>query len=238
MRKLWATVVVTLLVTFASARAEPSELTGVNEPPAEVVVNHEPPVVHNRTFDPKNPPAEMPPLKPGEAAVTESGYSCATAVEVFVVSQQPLGAAACRATVRVGSVTATLRLEITVWVPQGGAHKLTAHEQGHRTIEERYYAGAKDVAERLCRDMIGREFTAEAADCDAAVQAASRNAANQLNGQYLAAIQYPAARAGVLYDELTDHGRNDLGEAKAIELAMKKQREEQRAPAATQPAAS
>ena len=229
MRVRWATFAV-LLFACAVARAQA-------EAPADVVVNHEPPVVNSRTFDPKNPPPEMPPLKPGEAAVTESSFSCETLVEVLVASQQPTAAGTCRAAVRVSSVTATLRLAITIWVPHRDAHKLTAHEQGHREIEERYYAGAKDVAERLGHEMIGREFSADAGDCDAAVQAASRNAANELNGQYMAAVQYPAARAQVLYDELTDHGRNTLGEAKAIELAKKKQREEQRATAATRPAA-
>src|SRR5688500_1095992 len=156
-RTILLTVALAVAIASSALRGQPA---GVRNPAdtatGDVVVNHEPPVVSSRTFDPKTPPPEMPPLKPGEAAVTESSFSCETLVEVLVVSQQPSGAGACRANVRVASVTATLRLAITVWVPHRDAHKLTAHEQGHRQIEERYYAGAKDVADRLSRDMIGQ----------------------------------------------------------------------------------
>ena len=204
---------------------------------ADVTIQHEPPDVQTKTFDPKNPPPEMPPLKPGEAAVTESSFSCQTMIGVLITSQAQTGAGTCRATVKVTSVTTTLRLGIIIWLPERGARKLTAHEEGHRIIDERYYAGAKDVAEQLSRDMIGKLFTAEGSDCDAAAQAAIKNAGNQLCGEYMAAVQYPAARAQVLYDQFTDHGRNKLGEKQAIELAMKKQREEQRA-GTTKPAPS
>jgi hypothetical protein len=130
--------------------------------------------------------------------------------------------------VKVTSVMTTLKLGIIIWLPERGARKLTAHEEGHRIIDERYYAGAKDVAEQLSRDMIDKLFTAEGSDCDAAAQAAIKNAGNQLCGEYMAAVQYPAARAQVLYDQFTDHGRNKLGERQAIDRAMKQQRSEER----------
>ena len=232
-------VVLSTCAVAAPARAQPAAAP----PPVDaasqvdVTINHEPPDVQNRTFDPKNPPAEMPPLKPGEAAVTESSFSCQTLIGVIVTSQQPTGTGTCRATVKVTSVTSTLRLGITIWLPERGARKLTAHEEGHRIVDERYYAGAKDLAERLGRALVGRDFTAEAADCDAAAQAAIKSAGNQFCGEYMAAVQYPAARVQEIYDELTDHGRNKLGEKQAIELAVKKQREEQRA-GTTKPAPS
>lgn len=202
---------------------------------SEVTIHHEPPQVQTKMFDPASPPPEMPPLKPGEAAVTESSFSCQTMIGVLVTSQQPTGSGTCRATVKITSVTTTLRLGIVIWLPNDGPRKLTAHEEGHRTIDERYYAGAKAIAERLSREMIGDELTAEGSDCDAAAQAAISNAGNQLCGEYMAAVQFPAARTQALYDKLTDHGRNKLGENEAIESAMKKQREEQST--STQPAA-
>src|SRR5687768_392109 len=123
---LAALTLTALLSGTAQAQAQAGGTTAVTDAaPADVVVNHEPPVLNSRTFDPKSPPPEMPPLKPGEAAVTESSFSCETLVEVLVVSQQPIAAGTCRATVRVSSATATLRLGITIWVPHRDAHKLT-----------------------------------------------------------------------------------------------------------------
>jgi hypothetical protein len=243
---LWRRLLtIALLTGIAGSSARAGTQRGADAPPAadalvqakpgDVTVHHEPPQVQTKTFDPANPPPEMPPLKPGEAAVTESSFSCQTMIGVLVTSQQP-GVGTCRATVKITSVTTTLRLGIVIWLPQQGARKLTAHEEGHRIIDERYYAGASEIAERLSRAMIGDEVTAEGSDCDAAAQAAIRNAGNELCGQYMAAVQFPAARAQVVYDQLTDHGRNEMGEKQAIAAAMKKQREEQRA--GTQPTVS
>src|SRR5688500_5892585 len=170
--------VLAMSITTSMARAQAAAAPApVDAAPAQadVTITHEPPDVQTKTFDPKNPPPEMPPLKPGEAAVTESSFSCQTMIGVLITSQAQTGAGTCRATVKVTSVMTTLKLGIIIWLPERGARKLTAHEEGHRIIDERYYAGAKDVAEQLSRDMIDKLFTAEGSDCDAAAQAAIKN---------------------------------------------------------------
>lgn len=197
-----------------------------------VVIERSPPDVQQRSFDPKNPPPEMPALRAGEAAVTESNFSCQTVIAATIIDQLP-SAAGCTATVRITSVKTTIKLGIVIWLPEGGSRKLTAHEEGHRAIDERFYAGAEEVARRLSEAMIGQRRVGKGRDCDAAAQAAIKEAGDQLCSDYMAAVQYPATRVQALYDEITDHGRNRIRETTAIQRAVDQQEREAAEKAAT-----
>jgi len=224
-RQSWVAILA-LLASVAIARAQDAEQ-------AAVVIEREPPTVETRTFDPKNPPATMPALRPGEAAVTESNFACQTLIGATVTDQLP-SRDGCTATLRITSVKTSIKLGIVIWLPVRGSKKLTAHEQGHRTIDERFYADAEAVARRLSQELIGQRRVGKGADCDAAAQAAIKEAGNQLCAEYMAAVQHPAARVQEIYDEITDHGRNRIGEAEAIKRAAARQQKE--AAAATKPA--
>ncbi len=191
--------------------------------------------MQTRTFDPKNPPPEMPALRTGEAAVTESNFSCQTVIAAMIVDQLP-SAHGCIATVRITSVKTTIKLGITIWLPVNGTKKLTAHEDGHRIIDETFYEGAEAVARRLSNDMLGQRRVGKGSDCDTAAQTAIKEAGDQLCGDYMTAIQYPATRVQELYDDITDHGRNRIREAAAIKRATDQQKNESEQAAATKPA--
>ena len=223
LRRALAILVMLPLPALARAQAE--------TPP--VVIEREPPSVETRTFDPRNPPATMPALRPGEAAVTESNFACQTVIGASVVDQVR-SRDGCTATVQITSVKTSIRLGIVIWLPTNGSRKLTAHEQGHRTIDERFYAGAEEIATRLSKELIGQRRVGKGSDCDAAAQAAIKDAGNRLCGDYMAAVQQPAARVQELYDDITDHGRNRIHEAEAIKRAVARQQKE--SAAATKPA--
>lgn len=194
-------------------------------PPDAVVIERSAPEVRTRTFDPKSPPPDMPSLRPGEAAVTESNFSCQTVIAATIIDQIPRSQG-CTATVQVSSVTTTIKLGITIWLPVKGTKKLTAHEDGHRIIDEKFYENAEVVARKLSTAMIGQRRVGKGADCDAAAQAAIKDAGEQLCGDYMVAVQHPASRVQELYDEITDHGRHRIGEAAAIKRAMDQQKKE------------
>lgn len=210
-----------VLLTLASLAAAQSPAT----PPEGVVIERAAPEVQTRTFDPKNPPAEMPPLRAGEAAVTESNFSCQTLIAATIIDQIP-SAHGCTATVRITSVKTTIKLGITIWLPANGTKKLTAHEEGHRIIDETFYQGAEAVARKLSSEMVGQRRVGTGSDCEAAAQRAIKDAGDQLCGEYMAAIQHPATRAQELYDDITDHGRNRIKEAAAIKRAIDQQQKE------------
>jgi hypothetical protein len=190
-----------------------------------VVIERAVPEVKTRMFDPKNPPSDMPALRPGEAAVTESNFSCQTVIAATIVDQLS-SSGGCTATVRITNVKTTIKLGIVIWLPDGGSRKLTAHEEGHRAIDERFYAGAEEAARQLSEPMIGQRRVGKGRDCDAAAQAAIKEAGDQLCGDYMAAVQFPATRVQELYDEITDHGRNRIREATAIQRAVDQQKKE------------
>lgn len=213
-----STIVLILLALASVVRAQVT-------PSEEVVIERSAPEVETRTFDPKNPPPEMPPLRAGEAAVTESNFSCQTVIAATIIDQIP-SAAGCTATVRITSVKTTLKLGIVIWLPVKGTKKLTAHEEGHRNIDEKFYEDAEAIARKLSTEMVGRRRVGKGPDCDAAAQAAIKEAGEQLCGDYMSAVQYPATRVQELYDEITDHGRNRIKEAAAIKQAIAQQKKE------------
>ena len=205
--------------------------------PSDVVIERTPPDVQTRTFDPKNPPPDMPPLRDGEAAVTQSSFTCQTLIAATIIDQHRTSQG-CTATVRVTSVKTTITLGITIWLPVKGSKKLTAHEDGHRLIDETFYEGAEAVARRLSTEMLGQRRVGKGADCDAAAQAAIKEAGDQLCGDYMVAVQRPASRVQELYDEITDHGRKRISEAAAIKQATARQKKEAAESGTTKPVAA
>jgi hypothetical protein len=204
---------------------------------SDVVIERTPPDVQTRTFDPKNPPSEMPPLHEGEAAVTQSNFSCQTVIAATIIDQERTRQG-CTTTVRITSVKTTITLGITIWLPEKGNRRLTAHEDGHRMIDESFYAGAEEVARRLSAEMLGQRRVGKGLDCDTAAQSAIKEAGDQLCGDYMVAVQRPASRVQELYDEITDHGRKRIREAAAIKQATERQKKEMVEGATTNPVAA
>ena len=180
---------------------------------ADVKITHTPATVKKRTFDPKNPPREMPPLTREEAAVTQSKFACAVKLEVEI-SQ----AAGKKPTARIASVEATLKLDVILWLPQGATAKIRAHEDGHRQISEIFYARGEQVARELAQKYVGKTLDVPGID-PAQTQPIIQRAANEFCEQYLGKIEVPSQVAQEKYDALTEHGRNKMSEKEAIEKA-------------------
>jgi hypothetical protein len=181
---------------------------------AQVEVDRKAPAATTRTFNPSRPPKEMPPLRPGEAAVCESRFLCQVQVEVEITS---VGDEKPKCTI-VG-VKSELRLDVLVWLPTDVTPKIRAHEDGHRQISEAFYASAEEVAKRISAHYIGQELeikSAEQADTRPVIQ----RVANEFCQKYLGQVEVPSERVQMRYDQLTDHGRNRLGEKEAIRRAM------------------
>ncbi|HXE52151.1 MAG TPA: hypothetical protein VN541_04010, partial [Tepidisphaeraceae bacterium] len=92
----------------------------------EVTIDRQPEVVERRTFDPRRPPAAMPPLGAHEAAVTQSQFDCSLKLG-YEVEEHKTGNGHCTTVLKVQNVTATLRLRIIVWLPTGARRRLVDH---------------------------------------------------------------------------------------------------------------
>ena len=189
---------------------------------AEVTIIRKPAVVEHRTFDPAHRPAEMPPLKGAEAAVTESKFDCQVAMTYQVVGHQRTSDG-CRTTLRVQDIHATIQLNVIIWLPNGAGAKLSAHEECHRRIAEQVYCYASDVARSVARELSGKKVVATAGDCGAADKKAGDVSAHQFCDGYLKGTFEVARQVGDAYDDLTAHGtRLEPAEDEAIRQAFQK----------------
>ena len=234
-RARWSLTLLLLITLPAcgSARAPSARAPSARSPSARpdyvrgFKVEKTPAVIVRKTFDPRNPPKEMPPLGPRADAVTHFRFGCATSASYETTSKRPdRRRGECTATARINELTAKLELEITIWVPTNARRTLVDHEEGHRVIAERVYETAERAARAEAAKWVGRSVTGKAANCAAAADAAVRDANHRFCQGYLEATSGWSGRVGDLYDQITDHGRRSRPTAQdAVELAFERDAE-------------
>jgi hypothetical protein len=172
---------------------------------AQVTVEKRPPVIERKTFDPAKRPSDMPELKAGEAAVTESRFDC-TAQLTYKVTERKTTDTNCSVLLRVLAVQVTLSAKVVVWLPASAPGQLAAHEEGHRQIDQRVYDEAIGEVEKRAKLLEGQTLHASAADCDVAEKKATQAAADAFCDDYLKMIGNRSGRVNDAYDKITAHG--------------------------------
>lgn len=206
---------VLLLLAFGTALA-----------PAAVKVRKDDPVVQHKTFDPADPPADLPPLEPGLDAACAYRFNCNVSMRYKTLSQRRRGGR-CRVAIRIYEVRPTLSLAVTVWLPEGAREKLKAHEEGHRRISQRVYETAEADATAVAKKWDGRRLEGEGETCEQAARDLLRAAAKEAHAETVARLVEKARGVNRIYDDLTDHGRRDEpGEDEAIRLAFERYEKE------------
>ena len=202
-QRWWTHVIVVLLIGLIRTSVATAQVS-VNAPPAEATT---------RSFDPSHPPAEMPPLSGDEAAVTSSKFSCAVKIEVTITTgDHPV--------MTISSVDATIGLKIIEWLPEGVSKKIHAHEDGHGQISGMSYAKGAEAAKKIGQKYLGKTFRLKSTD-PKETQPLVQQAANEYTGEYFGAVEVPSQRAQEKYDQITDHGRNDVPESDAVKKALR-----------------
>ncbi len=193
--------------SFGSRSASTSAAT------AGLTINKQPVYFVKRAFSPAAPPADMPPLAPGEDAECSSAFAANASVEGVA---QPW---ATHATVTITHVVMTLELKITIWAPLNSTTQVMDHEEGHRQISDYYYQSADKLAEGIAATYVGRHVVVSGSNLAAASQEALRKIAGEIDEQYNRALNPRPAQ--VLYDSITDHGRNKVLARDAAAQALK-----------------
>ena len=168
----------------------------------------------NRTFDPAAPPTDMPPLRRGESAECDSTF-----LSNASVSGESRQTDATHGTLTVTQVRMALQLKITIWAPVGATEQVLQHEDGHRQISEYYYQTADNLAQRIAATYIGKQVEITGTDLNAASSAMLQQLADEITGEYDKELNPESAQ--LLYDALTDHGRNDTPVKDAIATALR-----------------
>ena len=167
-----------------------------------------------RPFDPANPPYDRPPTTPGEDAACDSNF-----LSNASVAGQTRQADTTHATLVITQVTVTLQLTITIWVPLDVTQHVTDHEEGHRQISESYYQTADKVAERIAASYIGKEVHTAGPDLDAESNKVLQQMADEITTEYNKELNPQPTQ--LLYDTITDHGRNGVVAKDAVAHALK-----------------
>jgi len=178
------------------------------------IVIKQPVAFANYTFDPTAPPADMPPLRSGESAECGSDF-----VSNASVNGESRESDATHATVTITGIKVTLQLKIDTWVPLGATQRVIDHEEGHRQISEYYYQTADKLAERIAAGYMGRRVEITGADLNAESGKMLRQMAADIADEYNKELNPGPTQ--LLYDDITDHGRNDVVVQDAVAHAVK-----------------
>jgi hypothetical protein len=188
-------------------------------------INKQPVTFASRTFDPAAPSADMPPLLPGESAQCDSDF-----LSNASVAGKSRRTDATHATLTVTQIKVTLQLFITIWVPTGVSQHVIEHEEGHRQISENYYQTADKLAERIAATYMGKQVEIVGADLTAESNKVLQQMAAEITDEYNKELNPGPTQ--LLYDAITDHGRNEVIIKDAVAHALKNTTIESTQPAA------
>ena len=184
--------------------------------PASVpTIDKQPVAFASRTFDPAAPPADMPPLSSGESAECDSQFLSSASVRG---ESRPTDAT--HATVTITQIKVTLQLNINIWVPTGVTQHVIEHEDGHRQVSEYYYQTADKLAERIAAPYMGKQVEITGTDLGAESSKMLQQMATAITDEYNKELNPGPAQ--LLYDSITDHGRNEVVVKDAVTHALKK----------------
>jgi len=177
-------------------------------------INKQPVAFANRTFDPATPPTDMPPLAPGENAECDSNFLSNASVRGD--SRQT---DASHATVTIKQIKVTLQLNISIWVPTGVTQHVIEHEEGRRQVSEYYYQSADKLAEQIAATYMGKQVEITGADLGAESSKMLQQMAADITDEYNKELNPGPTQ--LLYDAITDHGRNKVVVNDAVAHALK-----------------
>jgi hypothetical protein len=178
------------------------------------IINKQPVAFANHTFDPAAPPTDMPPLRSGETAECDSDFQSNASVRGE--SRQTDGT---HATVTITQVKVTLGLSINIWVPSEVSQQVREHEDGHRQISEYYYQTADKLAERIAARYMGRRVDISGTDLNVQSSKMLQQMAADITAEYNKELNPGPTQ--LLYDAITDHGRNEVVATDAVAHAIK-----------------
>lgn len=156
----------------------------------------------------------MPPLAPGENAECDSEFRSSASVR-----GEPRQTDATHAIITITQVNMTLQLNINIWVPTGATQHVIEHEEGHRQISEYYYQTADKLAERIAAKYLGKQVEITGTDLGAESNKVLQQMATDITDEYGKELNPEPTQ--LLYDSITDHGRNEVVVKDAVAHALK-----------------
>jgi hypothetical protein len=206
-------VLLGVLIFGSLMRRNVSPRQQLKEAPVPTIIK-QPVAFASHTFDPAAPPPDMPPLAPGEIAGCDSDFR-----STAIVRGEPWQTDATHATVTITQIKVTLQLNVNIWVPTGVTQHVIEHEEGHRQISEYYYQTADKLAERIAAAYMGKRVEVTGTDLSAESSKMLQQMATDITDEYNKELN--SGPTQLLYDAITDHGRNEVVVKDAVASALK-----------------
>ncbi len=213
--RVWLMLMFMLVFGVPSVQSE--------QPQVEIVKM--PAQLNTRYFDPKNPPADRPPLMGPEAAVSVGDFRSNASV-----GGQVMQIDATHAKARINRIKVALQLNMTIWLPNNPQQRTVEHEEGHRQISEYYYRNAEVIARRIAEPHFGKTIDLSGADLRHVLGAAIDKIAEEITVEYKR--QMPVETTQARYDDITEYGRKEIPVPDAVAQALKETYPEPEKPAA------
>ncbi len=208
---LWVLLGIVLFAGLSSRHQ--SALPAARQAPS-LTIDKRPVSFAMHTFDPAAPPADMPPLAAWEEAECDSNF-----VSNANVKGRTEILDAMNGVVTMTELKMTLQLTLNIWVPEGATEHVIEHEQGHRQIAEHYYQTADKVAEQIAAAYLGKQVSASGADLNAKINELLQQMGAEITAEYSQRLNPDLAQNR--YDDITDHGRNEVSAAEAVAQVLK-----------------
>ena len=187
----------------------------------EITVKKAPPGVKQRNLEMGHLVGKAPKMHKNEKGVTVSKFMLKVRFEIDIVSKQNSGDNFI-VVLRPTRTLIQLSLPITIWIPLGAPKRLVEHENGHRSIAERIYEDADDIARYHAAAVLKDTFEGRGATEAEAIQIAYTKAAVKLNREYRSAVYDYSRCVNEEYDRITRHGLEDIDPQVAVNKSFGK----------------
>lgn len=178
-----------------------------------VTITKQPVNFATRTFDPLNPPPDMPPLTEGDNAVCDSNF-----ISNASVSGESRQTDSTHAMITITHININLQLNLTIWVPNNVTPQVTEHEQGHQKISEYFYQTADKLAERIATSYLGKQVEISGPNLQSESNKFLHQTATAITADYSRELNPTPTQ--LLYDSITDHSRNQTNVNDAVTHAI------------------
>lgn len=208
---------VLLLTVFASLMqaARPPAAPPTLPPMSGLTVDVTLPSISRHVYSPENLPKHVR-FTDREAGVCSTIFSCSARFRARWTEENGRPSTAV-----ISDIAITTSVDIQIHVRQDSPADVLAHEETHRRISEYYYARAGEVARRAAAPLIGRKvpFKRGTPTPEPAMEPLEQELIAAFMWETSARSSYAQAR----FDEITDHGRNPITNAVAMERALREE---------------
>ncbi len=120
----------------------------------------------------------------------------------------------------VETVAIHLGLSVTLIEPKTPSPAVIAHGEGHRFIDEHFYAKGQAAAQGIGEKIAMKEYVIRSDDPVKAEEQAVLKARGDVQFEYLKYTDVPTMLANSYYDQLTNEGRNNVDSSSAAQQAV------------------